>query len=151
LLNSSMQKIWHPLTLTDTCWMFMETKQWMWAQWEVVSGVFQKWCLHSSCEQCVPFAGADFYDHGMQDLFHHWQKCGANGGDNTGKYCFVAENLLFQTVLLCFLSVAVSLEISRGHYFQWPIYLKNKNKALPVNYGCLIRILFSGWNSRCSK
>ena len=22
-----------PLTFIDTCWMFMETKQWMWAQW----------------------------------------------------------------------------------------------------------------------
>ena len=30
---------WHPLTFTDICWMFMETKQWMWAQW--CSG----WCV----------------------------------------------------------------------------------------------------------
>jgi len=31
-LNSSMWKKWHPLTFTDTCWMFMETTQWMWAK-----------------------------------------------------------------------------------------------------------------------
>ena len=34
-LNSSMWKKWHPLTFTDACWTFMETKQWMWAQWGV--------------------------------------------------------------------------------------------------------------------
>ena len=32
-LNSSMQKTWHPLTFINTCWMFLKTKQWMWAQW----------------------------------------------------------------------------------------------------------------------
>jgi len=25
-------KKWHPLTFTNACWIFMETKQWMWAQ-----------------------------------------------------------------------------------------------------------------------
>ena len=29
---SSLWKKWHPLTFINTCWMFMETKQWMWAQ-----------------------------------------------------------------------------------------------------------------------
>ena len=32
-LNSSMWKKKHPLTLIDICWTFMETKQWVWAQW----------------------------------------------------------------------------------------------------------------------
>ena len=32
-LTSSMQKKWHSLTFIDTCWMLMETKQWMLAQW----------------------------------------------------------------------------------------------------------------------
>ena len=27
------RKKWHLLTLIDDCWMFQETKQWMWAQW----------------------------------------------------------------------------------------------------------------------
>ena len=26
-------KKWHPLTFIVACWMFMNTKQWMWAQW----------------------------------------------------------------------------------------------------------------------
>jgi len=32
-LNSSM---WHPLTFIDACWVIVETKQCMWAQWEWV-------------------------------------------------------------------------------------------------------------------
>ena len=38
-LNSSMWKKWHSLIFTDSCWIFLETKQWMWAQWG--SG----WCV----------------------------------------------------------------------------------------------------------
>jgi len=43
----------------------------------------------------------DFYEHGMQPLVHHSQKCLANSGDCVEKQCFVAENLLSQVVLLC--------------------------------------------------
>ena len=32
-LKFSMWKKWHPLTFTDSCWTFMETEHWMWAQW----------------------------------------------------------------------------------------------------------------------
>jgi len=32
-LNSTMQKKQHPLTFINPCWMFLETIQWMWAQW----------------------------------------------------------------------------------------------------------------------
>ena len=38
-LHSSMKKKWHPLTFIKTCWRFMESKQWMWAEWG--SG----WCV----------------------------------------------------------------------------------------------------------
>ena len=31
--NSSMGKKWHPLTFLYTWWVFMESKQWMWAHW----------------------------------------------------------------------------------------------------------------------
>jgi hypothetical protein len=30
-------------------------------------------------------AGADFYEHSIQDLVHHWQKCITNGGDYVEK------------------------------------------------------------------
>ena len=33
------EKKWHSLIITDSCWIFLETKQWMWAQWG--SG----WCV----------------------------------------------------------------------------------------------------------
>ena len=38
-LNSFKQKKWHPLTFTNACWTFMESKQWIWVQWG--SG----WCV----------------------------------------------------------------------------------------------------------
>jgi hypothetical protein len=31
------------------------------------------------------WAGADWYECGMQALFHRWRKCIANGGDNIEK------------------------------------------------------------------
>ena len=49
----------------------------------------------------VTSSGADIYKHGMQAPVHRWQKCITNGGDSDEKYCFVAENLLYQEVLLC--------------------------------------------------
>jgi len=27
------EKKWHPLTFINSCWTFMKTKHWMWAQW----------------------------------------------------------------------------------------------------------------------
>ena len=39
---------------------------------EVVGGVLQ--------QQWVTSIGADFYEHNMHDIVHHWQKCIANSG-----------------------------------------------------------------------
>ena len=93
--NSSMQKKLHPLILIKSCWMFLEAKQWMWAQWEV-GGAFQQWW------QWVISTGADWYKHGMQALVHHWQKCTANSAE---KQHFVAQNLLYQMKLSCSLNL----------------------------------------------
>ena len=41
-LNSSVQKIRHPLTFIDNCWMFMETNKWMLVQWGC-GAAFQQW------------------------------------------------------------------------------------------------------------
>jgi len=38
---------------------------------------------------------------GMQALVNSWWKCIANGGDCIERLCFVAENFLYQIVLLC--------------------------------------------------
>jgi len=54
----------------------------------------------------------------MQAPVDHWQKNIANGSEYVEKYRVVAENLLYQIVSLCYLSVIVSMEINRKHYFQ---------------------------------
>ena len=62
---------------------------------------------------------ADFNERNMKALIHHWRNCIADGGDYVEKWCFVAENLLYQIVLLySFASLAVSMEPNRRHYFQ---------------------------------
>ena len=53
----------------------------------------------------------------MQALVHGSWKHIANDSDYVEKQCFVAENLLHQTVLVLFVSVAVSMEINRRQYF----------------------------------
>ena len=60
---------------------------------------------------------------GMQYLVHQWQKCIANGG-SCWKIVFpVAENLLYQSLVVLFLCIVVSMEINRRHYFQREIYI----------------------------
>jgi hypothetical protein len=49
----------------------------------------------------VTSCGADFYERSMQALVHRWQKCIANGGAYVERLCFVADNLLYPTALLC--------------------------------------------------
>ena len=96
LLDSSMRKKWHPMTLIDARWMFMATKQWLWAHWGGVlriSAVVTVTVLTST--------GADVLKRSVQALVHHWWKCITHGGDYVEKLCFVAENLLFQISLLC--------------------------------------------------
>ena len=46
---------------------------------------------------------ADFCEHGMQAFVHCWWKCIVvhfDSGDRAEKQCFVAENFLWETVLL---------------------------------------------------
>ena len=58
----------------------------------------------------------------MQGLVHHWQKCTTNGADCVGFLnffilLFVTERALSSSVILPFISVVVSIEINRRHYF----------------------------------
>ena len=55
-LNSSIQKESHPLAFIEACWMFMEAKQWMWAQrgsgWYISAVTTAMWktsCVADSC------------------------------------------------------------------------------------------------------
>ena len=65
----------------------------------------------------VPDSHADFYKHGMQAPVHCWQKCRANGGDRVKVLCS-REFALSNSVMVLFVSVVVSTEINRRHYFQ---------------------------------
>ena len=49
----------------------------------------------------VTSTDADCYEHGMQAPVNCWRKCTGSGGDYVEKQCFVAKNLLYETVLLC--------------------------------------------------
>ena len=56
-------------------------------------------------------AGADFYECGMQALVHCWRKCIAIGDDYVQKFA------LSNSVIVLFVSIVVSKEINRRHYF----------------------------------
>ena len=74
--------------------------------------MFQQW----QQRQLVTAAGAGFHVCGVQALSCSSLEIIANRDDSVEKQCFVAENFLYQIVLLCF--VVVSMEINGGHYFQ---------------------------------
>ena len=79
-------------------------------------------------QQWVIPAGAGLYERSMWALVHCWQKCRANGGDYAEKQCFVAENVLHQTVLLC--SVVISMGISWRHYFWSNLHICSPGQFL---------------------
>jgi len=100
--------LWHSLVLSERLW-------------KPNSG-----CEHSEVggsalqqrSQWGTSTGADYYSHSIQALVHHWWKRIANGDDCVEKESFVTENLLYQSVMVVFISAAVSMEINRRHYFQ---------------------------------
>ena len=55
----------------------------------------------AAVKQWVTSAHADFYECDIQALVHCCPKYIANGSDCVEKECFIAENLLYQVVLLC--------------------------------------------------
>ena len=61
---------------------------------EMVGSAFQQWRQW----QLVTFTGADVNECSMQALVHCQQECTANDDAYPEKYCFVAENVLYQTV-----------------------------------------------------
>ena len=60
---------------------------------------FPNYTIILAVKQWTTSADANFYECGMQALDHCWWKWTANGGGYAEKQCFVAENLLYQTVL----------------------------------------------------
>jgi len=62
-LNSSTQTKWYPVTFINIFWMFMEVKQWLWAQWG------GGWSI--SAVVTVTSVGADFEELSVQAVVHH--------------------------------------------------------------------------------
>ena len=58
----------------------METEQWVLAQWGSERCVWAVVTVMLKTSH-VPDGHAELYDHGMQALVHHWQKCAASGSD----------------------------------------------------------------------
>ena len=81
------EKKWHPLTLAEHWWRANSGHE----HSEGVSGAFQQQ------QQQVTSADAHICKHSMQALVHPWQKCMVVTAGK--KYCFVAANVLYQTVL----------------------------------------------------
>ena len=86
--NYFIQKKWHPLTFIYSYWTFMETQQWMWAQWGT------GWCVSALATAAVDrLDWCRFLQAWHADSCSSLVKSVANGSDNAEKQCFVAENL----------------------------------------------------------
>lgn len=98
-----MQKQLHPFTFINAaeCWWRPKSGC---EHSEALSGTLLQW------QQCFTSTGADFYKHGIQDLVHLWWKHIVNGGDYVENYSFVAVNLLYEIIIVLFVSAVVFLE-----------------------------------------
>ena len=92
------EKKMHLLTLINTCYMFLETKHWMWTQWggrwSVSAALTAMWKTRH-----VPDSHTIAMNAAHRLLLIAGENT-ANGGDYTEKLHFVAENFLYQIVLL---------------------------------------------------
>ena len=115
-LNSSLWKKLQPLTFTQDCWMFMESKQWNWAQRG--GGV----CFSSDnrnlkdkshsewpCTAVIPCNK----EHFNQPIQANWLTVVTMLKNNVYSWEFALSN----SCIVLFVSLLVSIGISRGHYF----------------------------------
>ena len=96
-LHLVWKHIWRKaMSLNSSLWKKIASIEWIWLQWG------DGWCVPAvATVTVVDHCWHRFFKHSMQTLVHHWWKCAANGRDCAEKLCFVAENLLYQIVLLC--------------------------------------------------
>ena len=113
-LNCSLQKKWYSPMFTGACWMLMETTQWMWAQW--CCG----WCFSTLATTTVGQLCWCRFSHARHAgscsslaKVHHqwWLPC--------WKIVFCCwECAPSNTATVLFVSVVVSMEMNKRHYFQ---------------------------------
>jgi hypothetical protein len=86
---------------------------------DCVGNIFLAMTPSAAVEQWATSDGADFYERGMQALVHRWRKCISSGGDCVKKIVFCSQEFaLLNSVTMLSVSVVVSMEINRRHYFQ---------------------------------
>jgi len=101
-------KKWHLLTFSDAWWTFIETKQWMWTQWGsrwCVSAVATAAHLHWHRFLLAQHAGSCSSLAKMHNWLH-WNIV----------FCSWKLSVLCSVIVL-FVSIVVSMEINRRHYF----------------------------------
>jgi len=95
-LNSSMHKKLHPLISISACWMFLETKHWMWAQWG------DAWCFSTVVTMTVGRLLVQiFLRVACRLLFISGKNAQLMMATMLKNCIFVAETLLYQSVLFC--------------------------------------------------
>ena len=102
----------HPLTFSDACWMFMETKQWMWAQWG------GGWCISAEVIAAVGRFHLDWF-------LWTWHAGSCSLMVKMHSYGWWLWKIVFcswgfalsSDVIVLFASVVVAMEINRRHYF----------------------------------
>ena len=123
-LNSSMWKKWHALTITVAYQTFLETKQWMWAQWgsgrcvtAVVTATWVtstdcSWAQHAGSCSSLPKMHSYWWWLCWKRVFRSWEFALSNG------------------VIVLFVSIVVSIEIIRRCYFQCNLHRRSPRQFL---------------------
>lgn len=94
-LKSSMQKKVYPLTLINTCWTFKEIEERMWTQ------QVSEWCVSAVMIVTGHLCWCTFLQVWHARLLFMGDNSAEHSGDYVEKWCFVPENLIYKTVLLC--------------------------------------------------
>jgi len=109
-LNSSMRKIWHPLIFSDACWMLMETAQWMCAQ----GG---RWCISAMATVTVGHLCTVLQQSEVYRLLFIVVENAELIVVTMLKNCVLLLRLS-DCITALFVSVVVSMETNKMHYFQ---------------------------------
>ena len=121
----------------NTCWTFMATKQWMWAQWggewcvsAVVTVSHICWCRFSQ----IWHAGS------------HWLwKCIANGGEYWEILFCSKEFSLSNSAIVHYISIVVSMIINRRHFFWTNLHKIMSPEQFICKHPMWLLSLWSPW------
>ena len=107
------EKKWHSLSFINACWTFMETKKWMWAQWD---RAFQLWQQQHERQATFWNAVQIFRRAACRLLFY----------DYVEKQLCSWEFVLWNSAIELYASVAVYIEINNCVQ-KWRLSLKSQH------------------------